>query len=86
MAKRRGGRPPAGLRPGEKSSEYHQLTLRIPPETLRQLDAAAGALSFPRWRVVVQAVAAYVREGPGLNDDLLRAARAVLRAQSKGER
>jgi hypothetical protein len=44
----------------------------------------AGALTVPRWRAVVQAVAAYVREGSALSDDQLRAVRAVLRAQSKG--
>jgi predicted transcriptional regulator len=85
MLKRaRGGRPPAGVRPGEKSSEYHQLTLRIPPEALRHLDALAGVLTLPRWRVVVQAVAAYAREGAPLSDDQARAVRAVLRAQKAG--
>jgi hypothetical protein len=82
---RRGGRPAAGVRPGEKSSEYHQLTLRIPPETLGQLDAVAGTLKLPRWRVVVQAVAAYIGDGPSLADDQLRAARGVLRVQAKGK-
>jgi predicted transcriptional regulator len=77
------GRPPAGVRPGEKSSDYHQLTLRIPPETLRQLDAIAGTLFVPRWRVVVQAVAAYVREGATLSDEQVRAVRAVMKLQAK---
>jgi len=84
MAKRaKGGRPPAGLRPGEKSSSYHQLTLRIPPEALRHLDAAAGALNLPRWRIVTQAVAAYVRDGPAPSEEEIRAIRAVMRAQAK---
>ena len=84
MAKRaRMGRPPAGVRPGEKSSDYHQLTLRIPPETLRHLDAVTGVLMQPRWRVVALAVAAYVREGPSLSDDQVRAVRAVQRAQAR---
>jgi hypothetical protein len=64
------------------SSTYHQLTLRIPDEPLAVLDALAGVLRLPRWRVVVQAVAAYVGEGTALSDDQLRAVRAVLKAQA----
>lgn len=81
VTSRAAGRPPAGVRPGEKSSEYHQLTLRMPPESLRQLDAIAGALRLPRWRVVALAVAAYVGAGPALSDAQVRAVRAVLKAQ-----
>lgn len=82
MAKRPAvGRPPAGVRPGEKSSDYHQLTLRMPPESVRQIDALAFALKQPRWRLVALAVAAYVREGPSLSDAELRAVRAVLKVK-----
>ena len=80
--KKRAGRPPAGLVPGEKSSAYQQLTLRIPREPLGQLNAVAGVLRLPRWRVVVQAVAAYVGDGPGLTDEQRRAVRAVLKAHT----
>lgn len=83
MAKRKAGRPPAGVQPGEKSSTYHQLTLRIPHEPLAQLDALAGVLRLPRWRVVAQALAAYVGEGSTLSDEQLRAVRVVAKVHAK---
>ena len=78
-AKRRVGRRPAGLRPGEKVSEYHQLTIRMPPEARATLEATSGALRRPQWRVVVEALRAYIGAGPTLSDGERRVVRAVLK-------
>jgi hypothetical protein len=50
----RGGRPPAGLRSGEKVREYPQLSVRIPPETKAMLGALSVQQSKPQWRIVVE--------------------------------
>ena len=73
------GRPSTGMRPGEKASLYRRFTLRLPPETVAELDAAAGALRRPAWRVVVDAIKAYVGSGPALTDEERRAVRVVLK-------
>ena len=54
------GRPTAGLRPGEKSSEYQRLTMRLPPESVVLLKAIARTVDQPGWRVMVDALQAYV--------------------------
>ena len=79
--KRRGGpgRPPTGLRTGEKVSEYKRLTVRLPDDVRAELDAAAGALQRPQWRVIIDAIQAYVGSGPALTDDERRAVRVVLK-------
>lgn len=66
MAKRRatanpGGRPPTGLKPGEKSSDYLRLSVRVPPDDFVLLDAASAALAQPQWKIVVDAVRAFVK-------------------------
>lgn len=83
MTKRREprGRPTTGLQPGEKASDYPRLTMRLPPETLAELDAAGRAIGHPQWRVIVEAVKAYYRKGPVLTDEQLRIAKAILRAE-----
>ena len=73
------GRPPAGLRPGEKVHEYHRFTLRLPDDVRAELEAAAGALKRPGWRVAVDAIRAYVGSGPTLTDEERRVVRAVLK-------
>ena len=40
-------------------ADYHQLTIGVPPETDRLLDAAAFALNRPRWRLMVAAGPAF---------------------------
>jgi len=74
-----GGRKPSGIRPGEKVSEYRRLTLRIPDDVHAELVAAAGALKRPQWRVLIDAIRAYVGSGTPLTDDERRVVRAVLR-------
>ncbi|MEX2273021.1 MAG: hypothetical protein WD690_16220 [Vicinamibacterales bacterium] len=53
------GRPPAGEL-GEKISDYAQMTLRLPHRTRARLVALAGMTGMPLWRVVDQALQAYV--------------------------
>ena len=60
-AKKRGrGRPPAGIG-GKPSSEYPQLAVRVPRETIEQCLAIAEALDLPQWQVVREAIARYHR-------------------------
>ena len=78
--KQRGrGRPTAGMRPGERSSHYKQLTMRVPDETRAELQAIAEVLERPMWRAVVHAVRAYIGSGPGLTADQRRQAQAKVR-------
>lgn len=57
------GRPPAGPS-GEATSGYPMLTVRLPPATKATLKALALQQTVPLWRVVEQAVAAYVATLP----------------------
>jgi hypothetical protein len=77
------GHPPTGLR-GEKVSDYHQLTIRVPAETAEQLAAASSVLRRPRWRIVVDALAVFVGAEPGLSDEEKRAVRQNMRLHGKG--
>lgn len=77
--KQRVGRPPAGVRPGESVTDYPRFMLRLPPDVRVELDAAADALGRPAWRVVVDAIRAYVGSGPMLSDDDRRVVRVVLK-------
>lgn len=73
------GRPAAGVNPGEKVRDYPRFTVRLPEDVRAELEAAAGALRRPAWRVVNDAIRAYVGNGPGLSDEERRAVRAVLK-------
>ena len=82
---RRGpGRPSTGLRSGEKVSDYKRLTVRLPNDVRAELAAAAGALKVPQWRVLIDAIRAYVGSGPGLTDAERRVVRAVVRLHALG--
>ncbi len=83
MAKKKRPRGTTGIRPGEKVSEYRRFALRMPDDVRGELEAAAGALRRPSWRVVVDAIRAYVGSGPALTDDERRAVRAVLKLHAK---
>lgn len=81
---RRGaGRPTGGVHPGERVRDYKRFTLRLPEDVRAQLESAAGALRRPAWRVVVDALEAYISGGPALTDDERRAIRAVLKLHEK---
>jgi hypothetical protein len=79
------GRRPTGIRPGEKVSQYPRFAVRLPDDVRAQLEAAASALKRPAWRVIVDAIVAYVGSGPGLSEDERRVVRAVLRLHAKDE-
>jgi hypothetical protein len=73
------GRRPTGINPGEKVRDYRRLTVRLPDEVRAELDAASGVLHKPAWRVVIDAIRAYVGTGPDLTDDERKVVRAVLK-------
>lgn len=73
------GRRPTGINPGEKASEYPRFAVRLPEDVRAELQAAAGALRRPAWRVLVDAIRAYVGSGPSLSDEERHAVRVVLR-------
>jgi predicted DNA-binding protein len=68
MAKR--GRPPAGPG-GKKVSEYPQITVRLPLETRARLSTLSLLLAQPMWRIIDDALAAYVRNLPPDEQKLL---------------
>lgn len=78
------GHPPTGLRPGEKLSDYQRMTIRLPPDVRAGLDAAGYVLGRPQWRVLVDAILAYVGDGPGLSADEQRRVRVARRVGAKG--
>ena len=65
--------------PGETASEYRRLILRLPEETFAELSATARVMGRPQWRVVVDAVKAFIGAGPVLSDDERRVGRAILK-------
>ena len=77
------GHPPTGLRPGEKLSDYPRMTIRLPPDVRAELDAAGFVLGRPQWRVLVDAIRAYVGSASGLSEDERRRVRAALRVGAK---
>jgi predicted transcriptional regulator len=64
-------------------ADYKRFTVRLPDDVRAELEAAAGALRRPAWRVVVDAIRAYVGSGPALSDDERRAVRVVVRLHEK---
>ena len=52
------GRKPTGRR-GELVSEYKQVTVRLPPETVAALENLAELESRPQWQVMADAIEAY---------------------------
>src|SRR5438034_11422557 len=81
---RKMGHPPAGLRPGEKLSDYPRMTIRLPPDVRAELDAAGYVLGRPQWRVVVDALPAYAGEGQGWGGEEGRRIRARVRVGGAG--
>jgi hypothetical protein len=77
------GRPPGGLKPGERVGDYQRLTVRLPVDVRLELKAAAGALRRPEWHVLVDAIKAYVGSGPALTDEQRHAVKVVLRLHER---
>jgi hypothetical protein len=59
LKKRKRGRPAAGLRPSERTTDYRRLTLRIPARIHHQLERLARDERLPQWRIVVAALQQY---------------------------
>lgn len=82
------GRPPAGKRPGERVTDYPRLALRLPRETHERLQSLATNLELPQWRVLSDAVDAYIRELPqdrrALVEALLNRAEPLLAQPIRG--
>jgi hypothetical protein len=55
------GRPPTGVRPGERLIDYKRVTVRLPPETVAQLEDLSEKLARPQWRVMCDAIAVLSR-------------------------
>lgn len=81
-ARRPAGRPTAGMRPGEKSSEYQRLTLRLPDDAVQLLKAIGRAVDKPGWRVMVDALRAHIGDAEPLSAEQRRAARALMRLKA----
>lgn len=81
--RRKIGHPPTGLRPGEKLSDYQRMTIRLPADVRAKLDAAGYVLGRPQWRVLVDAIQAFVGDAPGLSEDERRRVRAAGRLGAK---
>jgi predicted DNA-binding protein len=56
------GRPPAGVRQGERVKDYPQTSLRLPPEIKSKLYALSRVSGSPQWRVVSAALECFFRE------------------------
>ena len=78
----RAGRPATGVRPGEKASEYPRLTMRLPEDSLALLKAIGRVVDAPAWRVMVDALRAYIGEGPVLSAEQRRVVRALRELES----
>ena len=58
--KRLPGRPPSGVRAGEKVKDYPQLSVRVPPETKARLTGLSLVCKMPQWRVIDEAIEIYL--------------------------
>ena len=81
------GRPPGGDQPGERVVDYPQLSVRVPPATLRKLRAAATVQKVSHARVLADAIDRYLDALPSdqrtLVEGLLRRATDVFEQPSK---
>jgi hypothetical protein len=59
MVERR-GRPRAGLKVGERATDYPSLMIRLPPDTKARLKALSTLRHEPIWRVLHDLLAAHV--------------------------
>lgn len=70
------GRPPAGARAGERVKDYPQLSVRVPPEMKRRLEALSRVRTMPQWRIIGDAILCYFHDLPDtdqrLVEDLIR--------------
>lgn len=74
------GRPPIGHK-GEKVSDYPQVMIRLPHATKDVLEALSGLTGTPVWRLIDQAVEAYVKQ---LSDSEKRLLASVRQRRAAG--
>jgi CheY-like chemotaxis protein len=67
----RRGRPPAGVRDDELVSEYPQLSIRVPADVQQRLRGLSLISGRPQWRVLADAVEAFVQQQPPDTQQLL---------------
>ena len=61
---RRRGRPPNGVRVGERLRDYPTVTLRVPPRTRRMLRVLCARKQLPAWLMFRMLVLCFVRHLP----------------------
>jgi hypothetical protein len=72
-AVRKRGRPPGGVRRGERLRDYPALTVRIPPDTRAILKALSARRGIPTWLMLRHLVVCFVRRlPPGERQRILR--------------
>lgn len=54
------GRPATGIRPGERITDYHRTTVRLPPDAVARLRAAAIVTGRPAWKVILDGLDALI--------------------------
>jgi CHAD domain-containing protein len=69
---RKVGRPPAGVN-GDRVVDYPQVSVRMPPNVRDILAAVGEVRGEPHWRVIMEALAVYVRSLPREEQDAIEA-------------
>jgi hypothetical protein len=70
--RRRSGRPPAGARPGEKVTDYPQLSVRVPSDMKLKLGALSMLQSKPQWRIMLESMECFIRSLPESEQRMLQ--------------
>ena len=58
------GRPPSGVRFGDRVRDYPQVSVRLPAETRTLLNAMSAISGKPQWRVVIDALESFYEAQP----------------------
>jgi len=58
------GRPPSGVRIGDRVRDYPQVSVRLPAETRTLLNAMSAITGKPQWRVVIDALESFYEAQP----------------------
>ena len=57
---RKVGRPAAGI-DGDRVADYPQISLRVPHDVRRTLNAVSTVRGQPQWRIMIEALREYMR-------------------------
>jgi hypothetical protein len=69
--RRRGGRPPAGAKEGERVKDYPQLSIRVPVEMKIRLNALSAVTGLAQWRLIVEAIDCFLHDLPPHDRELV---------------